>query len=66
LWYFKNEAPMLIYRILFFGFQSRRLTKFHDPWVLHLKRFIMRDYGWISIMVENNILQASGKRLKLD
>jgi hypothetical protein len=57
---------MLIHGILSFGLQSRRLTKFHGPWIFHLKRFIVNDYSWISITVENNVLQASGKRLKLD
>jgi hypothetical protein len=57
---------MLIYGILSFGLQSWRLTKFHGLWILHLKRFNMRYHGWISIVVENNILRASGKRLKLN
>jgi hypothetical protein len=57
---------MLIYGTLSFGLQSWHPTKLHGPWIPHLKRFIVRDHGWISIMVENNVLLASGKRFKLD
>ena len=57
---------MLICGILFFRLQSSCLTKFHGPLIFHLKRFIVKDRCWFSIVVVNNIFWASRKRLKPD
>jgi hypothetical protein len=61
----KNETTMLVCGTFTYEFQSRCLTRFHGPWVLYLKRFIMKARYRLSIMIENNIIRVSRKRLKL-
>jgi hypothetical protein len=64
VWCIKDENVMLVCGTFFHEFQSRCFTRFHGPWVLYLKRFIMKGQYWLSIMIESNIIRASGKRLK--
>ena len=62
LWYYKNEDPVLIYGILSFGLQSRCLTKFHGPLILHLKRVIMIDpiVSWLWLRTMHLVLAGRG------
>jgi hypothetical protein len=66
VWCIKNETAMLVCGTYTYEFQSQCPTSFHGPWVLYLKRFIMKSRYRLSIMIESDIVRASGKRLKLD
>ena len=62
-WCFKNEATMLVYRVVLFELQSQCLTGFPSPTVLCLSRFVMEDHGCIPIVIENNTMWARKKRM---